>query len=73
MDKLQFLGYVTWKNRGKGKSNLYIFRDNPEFQSTLLHNHRLRSKMSREQKEIYQARKLTKGFKDKKVILLKAK
>ena len=70
LDRLQLLGYITWQNRGKGKTNRFLFRDNPNFQSTLLHNLRLRSKMSKQQKILYEARKLEKA-KEKGVILLK--
>ena len=70
MDRLQLLGYITWQNRGKGNTNRFIFRGQDNFQSTLLHNLRLRSKMSKQQKILYEARKLEKA-KEKGVILLK--
>ena len=70
LDRLQLLGYITWQNRGKGKTNRFIFRDNPDFQSILLHNLRLRTKMSKQQKILYEKRKLEKA-KEEGVILLK--
>ena len=54
LDRLQLFGYITWKNRGQNKSNKYYFRDEPEFQSILQDNLRLRRVMSEKQKRIKQ-------------------
>lgn len=54
LDRLQFFGYITWKNRGQNKSNKYYFRDEPEFQSILQDNLRLRKIMSLKQQQIKQ-------------------
>lgn len=54
LDRLQLFGYITWKNRGQNKSNKYYFRDEPEFQSILQDNLRLRRIMSEKQKRIKQ-------------------
>ena len=70
LDRLQLLGYITWQNRGKGNTNRFIFRGQDNFQSILLHNLRLRNKMSKQQKILYEKRKLEKA-KEKGVILLK--
>jgi hypothetical protein len=56
LDRLQFFGYITWKNRGQNKSNKYYFRDEPEFQSILQDNLRLRKIMSLKQQQIKQQR-----------------
>ena len=56
LDRLQFFGYITWKNRGQNKSNKYYFRDEPEFQSILQDNLRLRKIMSLKQQQIKQKR-----------------
>ena len=42
LDRLQIFGYITWKNRGKNKSNKYYFRGDTDFQSILQDNLRLR-------------------------------
>ena len=56
LDRLQFFGYITWKNRGQNKSNKYYFRDEPEFQSILQDNLRLRKIMSLKQQKIKKKR-----------------
>ena len=56
LDRLQFFGYITWKNRGQNKSNKYYFRDEPEFQSILQDNLKLRKIMSLKQQQIKQQR-----------------
>ena len=73
LDRLQLLGYITWKNRGKGRTNEYIFRDNPNFQSTLLLNLRLRTKMSKLQKKLYEQRKLKQAEKEGVILLKQAR
>ena len=56
LDRLQFFGYITWKNRGLAKTNKYYFRDEPEFQSILQDNLKLRKIMSLKQQQIKQQR-----------------
>ena len=53
LDRLQIFGYITWKNRGKNKSNKYYFRGDADFQSILQDNLRLRKIMSDKQKAKY--------------------
>ena len=53
LDRLQIFGYITWKNRGKNKSNKYYFRGDTDFQSILQDNLRLRKIMSDKQKAKY--------------------
>lgn len=69
LDRLQLFGYITWKNRGKNKSNKYYFRDEPEFQSILQDNLRLRRIMSEKQKRIKQ-QKIRDKFVEKRGIKL---
>ena len=73
LDRLQLLGHITWQNRGKGKTNRFIFRDNPDFQSILLHNLRLRTKMSKQQKILYEKRKLKQAEKEGVILLKQAR
>jgi hypothetical protein len=72
LDKLQLFGYITWQNRGKNQTNKYYFREDSQFQSILQSNLRLRSKMSLQQKQLYNDRKLLKGINNKKVILIES-
>lgn len=67
LDRLQFFGYITWKNRGLAKTNKYYFRDEPEFQSILQDNLKLRKIMSNKQKNIYN-NKLKNNFVNKRGI-----
>ena len=69
LDRLQLFGYITWKNRGKNQSNKYYFRDEPEFQSILQDNLRLRRIMSEKQKIIKQ-QKIRDKFVEKRGIKL---
>jgi hypothetical protein len=65
-------GYITWQNRGKNQTNKYYFREDSQFQSILQSNLRLRSKMSLQQKQLYNDRKLLKGINNKKVVLIES-
>jgi len=67
------LGYITWQNRGKGNTNRFIFRGQDNFQSILLHNLRLRTKMSKQQKILYEKRKLKQAEKEGVILLKQAR
>ena len=73
LDRLQLFGYITWLNRGKNKTNKYYFRDDEGFQSIITRNINLRKKMSLQQKELYEERRLRKGINTNKVILINSK
>ena len=73
LDRLAMFGYITWKNRGKGNTNKFIFRGEDNFQSTLLHNLRLRIKMSKQQKILYEKRKLKQAEKEGVILLKQAR
>tara|TARA_R100000995_G_scaffold28381_2_gene12445 strand:- start:357 stop:773 length:417 start_codon:yes stop_codon:yes gene_type:complete len=73
LDRLQLLGYITWQNRGKGNTNRFIFRGQDNFQSILLHNLRLRTKMSKQQKILYEKRKLKQAEKEGVILLKQAR
>lgn len=72
LDKLQLFGYITWRNRGKNKTNLYYFREDKEFQSILQSNLKYRKIISLQQKQLYEDRKLLKGIKNNKVVLIES-
>ena len=57
--------------RGKNLTNEYLFRDHPDFEQTYLNNLKLRSIMSRKQKEKYHKRLLQQGVASKKVSVIK--
>ena len=71
LDRLSLFGYITWKHRGNHLTNQYIFRDDPHFEQTYLNNLKLRSTMSRKQKEKYHQRLLRQGVASKKVQIIK--
>ena len=71
LDRLSLFGYITWKHRGNHLTNQYIFRDDPNFEQTYLNNLKLRSTMSRKQKEKYHQRLLQQGVESRKVKLIK--
>ena len=71
LDRLSLFGYITWKHRGNHLTNQYIFRDDPNFEQTYLNNLKLRSTMSRKQKEKYHQRLLRQGVASKKVQIIK--
>jgi hypothetical protein len=58
LDRLQKFGYITWLNRGKGKTSKYYFNGEPNFLAIVNKNISLRLKMSKEQKELYKKRKV---------------
>ena len=71
LDRLAMFGYICWKNRGKNLTNQYLFRDDPDFERSYLNNLKLRSIMSRKQKEKYHQRLLQQGVESRKVKLIK--
>ena len=71
LDRLSLFGYITWKHRGNHLTNEYIFRVDPHFEQTYLNNLKLRSTMSRKQKEKYHQRLLQQGVESRKVKLIK--
>ena len=71
LDRLAMFGYICWKNRGKNLTNQYLFRDDPDFERSYLNNLKLRSIMSRKQKEKYHQRLLQQGVASRKVKLIK--
>ena len=71
LDRLAMFGYICWRNRGKNLTNEYLFRDHPDFEQTYLNNLKLRSIMSRKQKEKYHKRLLQQGVASKKVQIIK--
>ncbi len=73
LDRLQLFGYITWLNRGKNNTNRYYFRDEEGFQSIITRNLNLRKKMSLQQKDLYEERRLRKGIDTNKVVLINSK
>ena len=71
LDRLAMFGYICWRNRGKNLTNEYLFRDDPNFERSYLSNLKLRSIMSRKQKEQYHQRLLRQGLASRKVKFIK--
>ena len=71
LDRLAMFGYICWRNRGKNLTNEYLFRDDPNFERSYLNNLKLRSIMSRKQKEQYHQRLLRQGLASRKVKFIK--
>ena len=71
LDRLAMFGYICWRNRGKNLTNQYLFRDDPDFERSYLNNLKLRSIMSRKQKEKYHQTLLQQGVESRKVKLIK--
>ena len=69
LDRLQFFGYITWKNRGKNISNKYYFRGEPDFEKVLQNNFKRRKIISEKQKILYNQRLRNKSV-DKGIIRL---